>query len=243
MRTFALDKSFKTDIMFFTSKMKLSDVLISNHSLVLTLQRFKIELGFGEKTVAEVCRLNSIDPQFFLLICNVYSDSHYLPTEEEIAHTDMSGLLPYLIASHNYYLCERIPHIEQHLNRIADACKPNHKGILLRFFGEYKNEVQNHFLYEENTVFPYIVSLCDNRKSEGYSINQFEENHSNIEDKLEDLTNILIKYLPGDIMPKERISLLFDLFQLSSDLNTHALIEDKILIPYVESLENKTAAQ
>ena len=59
----------------------------------------------------------------------------------------------------------------------------------------------------------------------------------NIEDKLGDLTNIILKYLPGDIMPKERISLLFDIFQLSSDLNTHAVIEDKILIPFVETLE------
>lgn len=223
--------------MLFTPKMKLADIINSNPSLVLILQRFRIELGFGEKSVAEVCRANGLSEQFFLLICNVYTNDRYLPSMEELQETDMSSLVPYLIASHSYYLDERIPHIERHLDRIAEACPKNHKEILQRFFHDYKTEVQNHFLYEEKTVFPYIEALRKGESGDGYSINQFEENHSNIEDKLNDLTNIFIKYLPGNIMPKERVSVLFDIFQLSGDLNKHSLIEEKILIPYVETIE------
>ena len=223
--------------MLFTPKMKLADIISSNPSLVLILQRFRIELGFGEKSVAEVCRANGLSEQFFLLICNVYTNDRYLPSMEELQETDMSSLVPYLIASHSYYLDERIPHIERHLDRIAEACPKNHKEILQRFFHDYKTEVQNHFLYEEKTVFPYIEALRKGESGDGYSINQFEENHSNIEDKLNDLTNIFIKYLPGNIMPKERVSVLFDIFQLSGDLNKHSLIEEKILIPYVETIE------
>ena len=223
--------------MLYTPKMKLADIISSNPSLVLILQRFRIELGFGEKSVAEVCRANGLSEQFFLLICNVYTNDRYLPSMEELQETDMSSLVPYLIASHSYYLDERIPHIERHLDRIAEACPQNHKEILQRFFHDYKTEVQNHFLYEEKTVFPYIEALRNGESGDGYSINQFEENHSNIEDKLNDLTNIFIKYLPGNIMPKERVSVLFDIFQLSGDLNKHSLIEEKILIPYVETIE------
>ena len=221
----------------FTPKMKLADVILSNPSLTLILQRFHIELGFGEKTVAEVCRANGIADSFFLLICNVYTHNAYLPSMEELKNTDMSLLVPYLVASHGYYLDERIPHIEKHLDRIAEACPKSHKDILQRFFRDYKDEVENHFQYEEKTVFPYIESLRKGEPCSGYSINQFEENHSNIEDKLNDLTNIIIKYLPGNIMPKERVSVLFDIFQLSGDLNKHSLIEEKILIPYVETME------
>ncbi len=223
--------------MLFTPNMKLADMVASNHSLVLILQRFNIQLGFGEKSIREVCKQYGIPDSFFLLICNVYTHPEYLPTQEEIAGTDMSPLIPYLIASHNYYLDERIPHIENHLRKIADACLPVHRDTLQKFFIDYKEEVVKHFQYEEVTVFPYIEKLNKGEKSKGYSIHQFEKNHSNIEDKLGDLTNIILKYLPGDIMPKERISLLFDIFQLSADLNTHAVIEDKILIPFVETLE------
>ena len=224
-------------MILYTPKMKLADIIISNPSLLLILQRFHIDLGFGEKNVTEVCRISGVSEKFFLLICNVYTNDQYLPSIDELCVTDMSSLVPYLIASHNYYLDERIPHIEKHLDRIADACPKNHKEILQRFFHDYKAEVQNHFLYEEKIVFPYIENLSNGDDGSGYSINQFEKNHSNIEDKLNDLTNIIIKYLPGNIMPKERISVLFDIFQLSNDLNKHCLIEEKILIPYVEIIE------
>lgn len=225
--------------MLFNKKMKLADLIIHEHSLVLIIQRFNILLGFGEKSVEEVCREHQVPVDFFLMICNVYSNDQYLPTASELETTDMHPLIPYLTASHDYYLKERIPHIENHLNHIAAECQPHHRRILQKFFIDYKEEVEKHFLYEESTVFPYILSLYKGIKSPGYSINQFEENHSNIEDKLEDLTNIFLKYLPGDILPKERISLLFDIFQLSTDLNKHSLIEEKILIPYVETLEKK----
>ncbi len=218
--------------MLFNSKMKLADVVVANYNLVLILQRFNIELGFGEKTVAEICKQYGIDTNFFLLICNVYTTANYLPTKEELANTQMDMLVPYLVASHVYYLQERIPHLEigrahvyylqeriphleNHLNRIADACKPTQGETLRKFFHEYKGEVEKHFQYEENTVFPYITDLCKGGKGQRYSINQFEENHSNIEDKLGDLTNIILKYLPGDIMPNERRGLVFDIFQLS----------------------------
>lgn len=223
--------------MLFANKMKLADLLLENHNLSLILQRFGIELGFGEKTVANVCDQYGLSSDFFLLICNVYTDDQYLPSATEISNIDMEALVPYLVASHDYYLDERIPHIERHLTRIADACPESHRNILHRFFDDYKMEVEKHFQYEEETVFPYINHLRQGQRAEGYTITQFEDNHSNIEDKLNDLTNIIIKYLPGDIMPKERISLLFDIFQLSSDLNKHNLIENKILIPYVSSLE------
>lgn len=224
--------------MTFTRKMKLADLVIANHSLVLILQRFNIELGFGEKTVDDICRQYGVPVDFFLLICNVYTNAQYLPTAEELSQTDMSQLIPYLTASHAYYLKERIPHIENHLHHIADNCQPSHHDTLLKFFSDYKTEVSKHFQYEEITVFPYIENLHEGKKSVGYSIQQFEENHSNIEDKLSDLTNIILKYIPGNVLPKERISLLFDIFQLSVDLNTHSLIEEKILIPYVQTLEN-----
>ena len=43
-------------ILFF-GKMKLADVLLTNYKLLLVLNRFDIHLGFGEKSVEEVCSL------------------------------------------------------------------------------------------------------------------------------------------------------------------------------------------
>ena len=92
--------------------------------------------------------------------------------------------------------------------------------------------------YEEEVVFPYIEALLNGQPKDSYKIKEFQHNHTNIQDVLDDMMNILLKYLPGDILPKERIEISYDIMELSDDLNRHSLIEEHILIPYVETLEN-----
>ncbi|HOS16062.1 MAG TPA: hemerythrin domain-containing protein [Bacteroidales bacterium] len=221
----------------FTEKMKLSDLLSVNHHLILMIPRFGIEFGFGEKNVKEICEKYNISTSFFLLVCNVYTYDDYLPDKKALLATDMRSLIPFLSASHDYYLNERLQFIESYLFKIADNCESKYGDTLKRFFSGYKQKVVDHFEYEEKTVFPYIDALQMGKPSKSYNINQFQSIHSNIEDELSDLTNILIKYLPCNLMTKERVMILNEIFHLSDDLNKHSLIEEKILIPYVEFLE------
>ena len=58
-------------------------------------------------------------------------------------------------------------------------------------------------------------------------------NHSDLVDRLSDLTSIVLKYIPGDSLTEELNELVFGIMQLSSDLEKHALLEEKILIPYL----------
>ena len=53
---------------------------------------------------------------------------------------------------------------------------------------------------------------------ESYHIHDYAEAHDNIEDKLNDLTQIIFKYLPGNVSPEDSIDVVFDIFQLSADL-------------------------
>lgn len=225
---------------YFSTRMKLADLISANYHIILTLPRFGIPLGVEDYSVKEICQRHHINPNFFILICNVYSFDNYIPTFEEIQSIEMNLLVSYLMASHKYYIHERIPHIEQHLHHIADKVENKYGDMLKQFFNEYKAEVINHFKYEEEKVFPYIkllnTSQTDNNE---YKIEEFITNHSNIEDKLSDLTQIIYKYLPGNSLPEETIELVFDVMELSSDLNKHTIIEDKILVPYIESMERR----
>ena len=227
------------DKILFSSKMKLADIISANHNLIFMLPRLGIPLGFGDKSVAEVCVKYNVPVDFFLLVCNVYTFDYYVPDKNKVLVVDMRLLIPYLRASHNFYLCERLPHIEHHLNHIAAEAEKKYGTVLKRFFEEYKNEVSEHFHYEENVVFPYIESLILNKPDSLYHIKDYEKVHSNIEDKLNDLLQIIFKYLPGNITSVDSVEVVFDIFQLSSDLNKHSLIEEKILVPYVELLEKK----
>ena len=231
------------DKKLFSGKMKLADLISANHNLIFMLPRLDIPLGFGDKSVMEVCVKYNVPVDFFLLVCNVYTFDCYVPDKDEVVDVDMRLLIPYLRASHSFYLRERLPHIEQHLNSIAAEAEKKYGVVLKRFFEDYKNEVSEHFVYEEEIVFPYLESLISNKADNAYHIKDYKETHSNIEDKLNDLMQIIFKYLPGDISPVDSVEVVFDIFQLSSDLNKHALIEEKIFVPYVEFLEKNRYEQ
>lgn len=222
-----------------SGKSKLAELIASNNRLLQLLPRFGIQLGFGDRSIEEVCHMNSVSTDLFLIICDIYSDNDFKPSLADLRRIDMGGLLPYLEASHQYYLEERFPHIEEHLQRIIVACGPKYGPMLSQFYDEYKQEVVRHIqYYEEEVVFPYIKALRQGKSTSAYNINEFRHNHTNIQDTLEDMMNILLKYLPGDILPKERIEISLDIMELSADLSFHSRIEDFVLIPYVESLEN-----
>ena len=221
----------------FSEKSKLYELIADNPKLLQLLPRFGIQLGFGDRSVAEVCHQNQVSAQLFLQVCRLHLDPKTSTRMDNPDEADLTSLLSYLNASHRAYLDAHFPHIEMHLSRIIKAAGSKYGNMLDHFYNEYKREMVKHFKYEEEIVFPYIAALRQGQSTD-YSIDQFRHNHSNIEDALEDMTNILIKYLPGDILPSERICIATDIMELSADLISHSRIEEHILIPFVESLEN-----
>jgi regulator of cell morphogenesis and NO signaling len=223
----------------FSKDTKFAELLTDDRRLLQLLPRFGIGLGFGDRSVEQVCQMNHVNSELFLMICEIYSDGNYKPGQIELQHIDMGDLLSYLKASHQYYLDERFPHIEEHLQHIIEACGQKYGPMLSHFYDEYKQEVMRHIkYYEEEVVFPYVEALLNGKRTDSYKIDEFEHNHTNIQDTLDDMMNILLKYLPGDILPKERIEISYDIMELSDDLSRHSIIEERILIPNVESLEN-----
>jgi regulator of cell morphogenesis and NO signaling len=123
-------------------------------------------------------------------------------------------------------------------------------GLVINFFREYKNELTQHIEREEEKVHPYVFEIENAwnksfltrdlyEKIKKYSINDFAGEHDNVEEKLFDLKNIIIKYLPPI---KDRAlcnRILMELFRLEKDLNAHANLEDKVLIPKVAMMEKK----
>lgn len=222
-----------------TEKTKIADLVSTYPNLLLLLPRFGVKLGFGERNIGEVCHQHDISTAFFMLVCRAYTEPDFKTSPSDIKSVSMKDMMAYLKASHRYYTNMRLPHIERHLNAVIQACEPKLGKTLRNFFDEYKLEIGKHFEYEENTVFPYIESLIEGCPIKGYSITQFKQNHSNIEDKLTDLMNILLKYLPSDIDEDNRIDLSLHIIEFSADLNSHSVVEENILMPFVENIENK----
>lgn len=215
----------------FTVKMKLADIIAANRDIILMLPRFGIKLGFGDVSVREICRQYEISEDLFLMICNIYTFDDYRPDAEEMDAIEVSAMVKYLVSSHRYYLNERIPHLERHLNNIAAASGDRISPLLKKYFSDYKEEVSEHFKQEEQYLFPHLSQLCNRGGLDKDIFTKVGEAHGGLVDKLTDLTQIIYKYLPGDMMTEELMELVFCILQLSKDLEKHALIEDLILKP------------
>lgn len=223
----------------YTKRMKVSDLLACDSSLLSILQRLDIRLGFGEATVAELCTRYGISADLFLMICNIYSFREYVPQVESLGKSDIKNITTYLRASHRYYTGVCFPAIHESIHRMVNELDEMSRKLIDKFYDDYDNEVNIHFMYEEDVVFPYIESLMADKCIEcgKYSISQFEHNHSNINEKLNDLKNIIIKYLTEEYSSPLRFELLNDIYSVENDLRKHSLIENKLLIPLVEKLE------
>ena len=219
--------------------MKMADLIGADYRLLTVIYRLGIKLGFGEKTVEETCRESGVNCDTFLLIANVYATEGYVPTTEMMPAASAIDLVRYLHASHSYYLDHEIQDLSRIFEDLLRPCAPMQRDVIMRFFDGYRKEVENHFAYEEDIVFPYVRSVAGGQRVEGYSMETFEENHNNIDEKLNDLRNIVMKYLPPVCDTVTAIKALSRLCTLEADLEKHTLIENSILIPMVNRLEGK----
>lgn len=202
--------------------MKMADMVASNYDLILMLPRFGIPLGFGDRSVREVCRDLGVDADFFLMVCNIYTFDDYRPDEEELSRLDRRQVAEHLRASHRYYIQERLPHLQHHLDRIVDGAEGKASTILKKYFADYCREVRDHVRREEKILSTSGTEL---------QTPHYQKSHDNIKDKLTDLTQIIYKYLPGERLTEEMMELVFDILQLSRDLERHAEIEELLLLP------------
>lgn len=229
--------------------MKMAEVIHLNHHLLPILNRFDIHLGFGERSVETVCKEHELNIDFFLEIVNTFHDASYFPVRH-LQSFKASMLIEYLQKTHAYYLDLKIPEIGQYIRQITqeENLQSPHKKLLLDFFNSYQHELTTHINKEEQRVYPYVITLenvLDNPAStiddlmeiSKYSIHEYEEDHDDVEAKLFDLKNIIIKYLPPSKNNRLLNVILHDIFELERDLNNHGHIEDLILVPIVDNME------
>ncbi len=235
--------------MLIHKNMKLADVIHHDHTLVPVINRFGIHLGFGNLTIEEICEKHHIDIDFFVTILNAFHDPHYFP-REQLQSFSVRTLVEYLQKAHAYFMEDKIPEIASLIDKMIDNCLEEKEVYLLirNFFDEYRTELKKHIDREEKRVYPYVVRLeeafVDGKKNteletqiRTYPISAYEAEHENVEEKLFDLKNIFIKYLPTPKADKLCYQILRELFTLEKELNEHARIEDMILVPKVEAME------
>ncbi len=229
---------------------KLADAIHEYYLLIPVINRFGIRLGFGDDSIQTICEKHGVDVDFFTAILNTFAHEHYF-SEVKLKSFSITQIVDYLRKTHKYYIDVAIGTIESQIEALSNSSQSTkHAKIIKQFFAEYKNELLAHLEREDKNTFPYIERLLEIQKSENskelyaqlpkaYSMKVFEQEHGNVDEKLYDLKNILIKYFPADYTQNLGNSIVFELFRLEKDLKDHTRLEDKILTPKVKELEQQ----
>jgi len=230
-------RSMKNQKMYEASD-KMISLIRDNYNLLQSLGSFGISLGFGDKTVKQVCDDQNVDTNTFLAVVNFTINGYR--EMDDVSRLSVPTLLQYLKASHDYFIGFQLPFIRKEL---ADALDENDNlaRLILKLYDEYSRSVTQHMKYEEKTVFPYVESLIAGKPMANYAIDMYSKHHGQESSKLRELKSIIIKYFPGDCLRNNQLSAtLYDIYNNEEWLALHAEVEDNIFIPAIKYLEEKS---
>lgn len=217
---------------------KMISLIRDNYNLLQSLGSFGISLGFGDKTVKQVCDDQNVDTNTFLAVVNFTINGYR--EMDDVSRLSVPTLLQYLKASHDYFIGFQLPFIRKELVDALDE-NDNLARLILKLYDEYSRSVTQHMKYEEKTVFPYVESLIAGKPMANYAIDMYSKHHGQESMRLRELKSIIIKYFPGDSLRNNQLSAtLYDIYNNEEWLALHAEVEDKIFIPAIKCLEDKS---
>jgi regulator of cell morphogenesis and NO signaling len=214
---------------------KLTNVVIEHPNVLNVLEYFNIPLGLGDKTIAEVANEHNIAPNTLEVVIKVYCRT--IP-DKILNKNEVHDLLMFLQTSHNNFKLIKVPELKCLIEDFAKEIPAEYGKMIVAFFDEYIQEIDEHFMYEDKKVFPYISNVLRNKVTTNFKIKEFERNHTDIGHKLLDLKNILIKYIPPTVVSEYRKMILHKLVTFECDLMYHTQLEDNILVPFVKNMES-----
>ena len=216
----------------YTPGDRLRDIIDDNSLLLLVISRFSIPFGFGDSTVAEVCRENGVDCATFLAVANLVCGKTVAD-----AHISLSSLTGYLKKAHTYFLDFNLPQIRKKLiEAVNTADVTDVTFLIIKYFDDYAIEVRRHMEYENEVLFAYISKLLEGEIDDSFDLDSYSSTHTDMADKLNELKEIIIGHYRrsgNDILN----SFLYDIINCQGDLISHCMVENRLLVPAVREME------
>ncbi len=220
---------------------KMIDLFVNDYSLLQVISRFGFSLGFGDKTVREVCEMNGVDCFTFLAVANFMAEG-FSRMDSETGDLSIPTMVDYLRRAHVYFLEFSLPAIRCKLIEAIGSTDDDVSFLILKFFDDYMGEVRKHMEYEEKTVFKYVDALLRQQAPKNYQISTFSKHHDQVGEKLTELKNIIIKYCPAKVNMNLLNATLFDIYVCEEGLEAHCKIEDYLFVPAILKLERRAQA-
>lgn len=222
----------------FKSTDKLSFVIQNDYRLLQVMGRFGMTIGFGEKTILDVCQQCNVDVNAFLAVMN-YVKNNTIDSIGSISSKEgVASLLKYLKNSHRYFLDYQFPSMRRSL---IDSIEMQNEiaFLVLKYYDIYVEEVRLHMANEDDTTFAWVEQMLNDDRTLSESGQLLSRHHDSIEKKLGELKKLFLQYYPQKDNNNELNSVVIELYRTEEELRSHCLIEDNLFTPAVRKLENR----
>ncbi|HOX36807.1 MAG TPA: iron-sulfur cluster repair di-iron protein [Candidatus Brocadiia bacterium] len=171
--------------------------------------------------------------------------------EREWTVAPPEDLIEYVLSAHHAYMKTVLPRIKSLLERVLRAHGPAHGDVLTpldRIFRRLSAEITEHLYKEEEILFPLMrreAEAAHSGKARPFCpcgtvanpIRQMQFEHDNAGEALRRMRDITHGYaLPPDACPSFK-ALYDELQAMEKDLHEHIHLENNILFPRAERLE------
>lgn len=222
-------------------KDKMYELVQDDCRILQIMSRMGLPLGFGEKTVEQVCRDSNVDTTTFLALAN-YTKQGKAVASYFIDKVSVASLMEYLIRCHHHFHFFLLPYIRRMLVEAINYSETNKVAFLIiKFYDEYTNAVKHHTDLENSKIFPGVRLLLEGTPKPDFHISNFVKSHDGMDKKLVELRNIVIKYYssPNPSHQEHLYAALEQICTLETDIRAHCELEDALFVPAVQLLEDK----
>jgi regulator of cell morphogenesis and NO signaling len=186
--------------------------------------------------------------EFISALLRVFEEKMFNARDFDSFPVDL--IVDYIQRTHIYYLEKKLPEIEQSILLLSGQYESQHPILiaLQNFFHRYVKDLSEHIHAEEELLLPYINALRESGLNPlsfsrflllrgEYSVDHFLSDHHDTEDELKDIRQTIRLYEPPATNESLYRILLLQLQVFELDLRVHAHIEEEVLIPKAQKME------
>ncbi|RXK85682.1 iron-sulfur cluster repair di-iron protein [Filimonas effusa] len=204
----------------------------------------------GKKKLKDVCAEKELDLEQVKAALSV-APATGGADKNDYVNWSASFLVDYIYNQHHLYYYNNLPLINELLNKVAGKHGDRNPELLRlhRYFGQLQQELNEHFLKEEQVLFPAIKqlsaaagkgSVAQGAISLNAPIGVMEADHEMAGELLESMASITNNFTPPPGACNSYALLFAKLKDLRDDLHMHVHLENNILFPKALALQEQT---
>ena len=231
-------------------KMTIKEIVIKNFNTTSVLDKYNIDYLFdGNISLEVVSAKNAISLSYLkkelnkiLNNKNLYADNYN--------EWDLPTLTNYILQNHHKYVSEAIIKIKNKIDEFENSSGSEFISDIKNTFQKLTKEMENHMKKEETISFPYVNYLLSCKKfnekpkirREGSikkNLITLENEHASASNALIKIKEIIRKYSLLNTYKIVLTELNGLIIEFDKDLKKHVHLENNILFPKIEKLENQ----